>query len=271
MVLPSAPRTTELSETDQWLVNKNVISRELALTRKGFNAEQVAEILEGEANELAAKVNAEAEQLARRTDGLKLADGEAADDGDGGDDDDEFEDDGDDDATLRAYREARLAELKASQARCAGGAGELVQVSKATWEEEVVAASADQWVVVHLHADGAQEPQTGRGVPAQCAAIAASLRELAGRHTGVTAPRFCQIPALEAIPPSQLARLPALFCYRDGKLQQSLMGPGIFGDAPSAVEVAARLAECGVLSAAAARGGDRGGAVSDHDSDDLSD
>lgn len=269
MVIPSAPRTTELSETDQWLVDKEVISRELALTRRGFNADEVAEILEGEANALAAKVNAEAEQLAQQTDGLKLADGE---DGDGEDDDDDFEDDGaDDDASLRAYREARMAELKASQARCAGSAGELLQVSKATWEEEVVAASADQWVVVHLHADGAQESQTGRGVPAQCAAIAASLRELAARHTGGSAPRFCQIPALEAIPPSQLARLPALFCYRDGKLQQSVMGPAVFGAAPSAVEVAARLAECGVLSAAAAHAGDRGGAVSDHDSDDLSD
>ena len=40
------------------------------------------------------------------------------------------------------------------------------------------------------------------------------------------APRFCQIPALEAIPPSQLARLPALFCYRDGKLQLSMLAGG---------------------------------------------
>ena len=37
--------------------------------------------------------------------------------------------------------------------------GQLVQVTKATWQAEVVSASVGRWVVVHLHADSSLEPQ----------------------------------------------------------------------------------------------------------------
>ena len=63
-----------------------------------------------------------------------IVNGEAGANGDGGDDDESYEDsDADDDQALRAYRETRVAELKAAQARKAEG-GLLVQVSKASWE-----------------------------------------------------------------------------------------------------------------------------------------
>ena len=67
-----------------------------------FTAEQAAEILEAEAEEVAAEVNAAATQ--------QLAQG----DGDGSDDDDDAGADAD--AALRAYRAARIAELKAARA-----------------------------------------------------------------------------------------------------------------------------------------------------------
>ena len=259
MALPShTPLSTELSEFDEMLITKNIATREACLKCKGFTAEQIAEIMAGDEEELEADTS------------MKLAavivNGEAAADGGGDDGDESYEDsDADDDQALRAYREARVAELKAAQARKAEG-GLLVQVSKASWEAEVVAASVGRWVVVHLHADSSLESQTGRGVPQQCAALALALREVAARFAGI---RCCQLPALDAIPPSQLGKLPALFCYRDGSLQHSLMGAKAFGAAPSAAQLVHMLSEVEVVDPS--EGTPMGGAVSDHDSDDLSD
>ena len=106
------------------------------------------------------------------------------------------------------------------------------------------------------------EEQAGRGVPAQCAALVAALRDVAARWSDV---RCCQIAALDAIPPSQLGKLPGLFCYRDGALCHSLMGAEAVGAARSGPDLARTLAELGVL----APGAGAGGAVSDHESDDL--
>merc|ERR1711965_574188 len=119
------------------LITKNIATREACLKCKGFTAEQIAEIMAGDDEELEAETS------------MKLAavivNGEAAADGGGDDGDESYEDsDADDDQALRAYREARVAELKAAQARKAEG-GLLVQVSKASWEAEVVAASVGRW------------------------------------------------------------------------------------------------------------------------------
>ena len=165
------PLSTELSEFDEMLVAKNIATREACLKCKGFTAEQVSEILAGEDEELEAETS------------LKLAAAivSTAEAGANDGDDDSFEDsDADDDQALRAYREARVAEVRAAQVRKAEG-GMLVQVSKASWEAEVVAASVGRWVVVHLHADSSLESQTGRGVPQQCAAPHPVQRSRAGR------------------------------------------------------------------------------------------
>ena len=105
-------------------------------------------------------------------------------------------------------------------------------------------------MVVHLHAENSLEPQTGRGVPEKCLALVSVLQELAARCRAL---KCCQIPALEAIPPSQLSKLPALFCYRDGSLRHSLLGAFAHG-VPSAAELSDTLASLGVLGA-------RGGAL----------
>lgn len=250
------PLSTELSEFDEMLITKNIATREACLKCKGFTAEQVSEIMAGDEEELEAETS------------MKLAAVIVNDEAgaNGGDDDDSYEDsDADDDQALRAYREARVAEVRAAQARKAEG-GLLLQVSKATWEAEVVAASVGRWVVVHLHADSSLESQTGRGVPQQCAALALALREVAARFAGL---RCCQLPALDAIPPSQLGKLPALFCYRDGALMHSLMGAQAFGQQPSAAQLVNMLSEIEVVDPSEGR--PMGGAVSEHDSDDLSD
>jgi hypothetical protein len=273
--LPSTTaRTTVLSEFDEMMISKSIATREQRLRAKGFTAEQAAEILEAEAEEVAAEVNAAAtQQLAQGEDRDEDADDndddddddddgnvdngdEDGDDGDGDGSDDDDDAGADADAALRAYRAARIAELKAAQA----GRAELVQVTKSTWEADV--AQAAGWVVVALHADPSLEEQAGRGVPAQCAALVAALRDVAARWSDV---RCCQIAALDAIPPSQLGKLPGLFCYRDGALCHSLMGAEAVGAARSGPDLARTLAELGVL----APGAGAGGAVSDHESDDL--
>ena len=97
--LPSTTaRTTVLSEFDEMMISKSIATREQRLRAKGFTAEQAAEILEAEAEEVAAEVNAAATQ--------QLAQG----DGDGSDDDDDAGADAD--AALRAYRAARIHEKK---------------------------------------------------------------------------------------------------------------------------------------------------------------
>ena len=97
-------------------------------------------------------------------------------------------------------------------------------------------------------------------------ALALALRDVAARFPGL---RCCQLPALDGIPPSQLPKLPALFFYRDGTLQHSLMGAQAFGAAPSAAQLVHMLSEVEVVDPS--EGTPMGGAVSEHDSDDLSD
>ena len=54
--LPSTtPRTTVLSEFDEMMISKSIATREQRLRAKGFTAEQAAEILEAEAEELEAE------------------------------------------------------------------------------------------------------------------------------------------------------------------------------------------------------------------------
>ena len=73
--LPSTTaRTTVLSEFDEMMISKSIATREQRLRAKGFTAEQAAEILEAEAEEVAAEVNAAATQ--------QLAQGDGSDDDD---------------------------------------------------------------------------------------------------------------------------------------------------------------------------------------------
>ena len=120
-------------------------------------------------------------------------------------------------------------------------------------------AQAAGWVVVALHADPSLEEQAGRGVGAVRALVAA-LRDV----PALVRRALLWIAALDAIPPSQLGKLPGLFCYRDGALCHSLMGAEAVGAARSGPDLAHMAV--GVL----APGAGAGGAVSDHESDDLS-
>ena len=77
-----------------------------------------------------------------------------------------------------------------------------------------------------------------------CVAANDNGRERVARFPDV---KFAQIPSLEAIPPSQLFKLPVLFCYRNGTLKQSLMGPDAFSAAPTATDLTEALGKLGIL------------------------
>lgn len=51
------PLSTELSEFDEMLITKNIATREACLKCKGFTAEQVAEIMAGDEEELEAETS----------------------------------------------------------------------------------------------------------------------------------------------------------------------------------------------------------------------
>ena len=76
------PLSTELSEFDEMLITKNIATREACLKCKGFTAEQVAEIMAGDEEELEAETS------------MKLAAVIVNDEAgaNGGDDDDSYED-----------------------------------------------------------------------------------------------------------------------------------------------------------------------------------
>ena len=145
-------------------------------------------------------------------------------------------DDDDDARELQRLRERRLEELKASRqpssARFGNGVKEIQQTE---WAGEVVEASKIAWVVVHLYRE--ENPFSKP--------MLSALNVLSAQQP---ASKFVQINAMYAIPPDKYSLLPALFCYRDGKLSKRLIGKEITrAGAPSAPGLEWMLAELGVL------------------------
>jgi hypothetical protein len=142
--------------------------------------------------------------------------------------------DNDDEATLAKLRERRLDELK-EQRKAARFGGGVRQIGKDDWQREVVSASREAWVVVHLYL--ASNPF--------CDAICSSLNVLSKDQPTV---KFVQIAAQFAMPPEKYHLLPSLFCYRNGALTQRLIGKEItMSGAPTAPMLEWKLAQLGVL------------------------
>lgn len=135
-------------------------------------------------------------------------------------------------AALGGFDDRRRAEMADSAVRRDAPAA-AVRVTRSSWRQEVVDASRVRWVVVHLH--DAANPR--------CAEALAALE--------AAAPANCDlrtIDAIDAMPPSEFKSLPALFCYRGGDLVARLIGVELCdrGAAPTAADVAAKLAALGV-------------------------
>mmetsp|Transcript_297 Transcript_297/g.718 ORF Transcript_297/g.718 Transcript_297/m.718 type:complete len:256 (+) Transcript_297:117-884(+) len=127
---------------------------------------------------------------------------------------DELEDDVAED-TLARYRRQRLAELKASQR--AARFGQVLQVTRTTFVQEVTEASANkQWVLVLLYVDAIFE----------CQQLQGPWAEAAKRFPAV---KFMRGVADEIVPDFPDSSTPAVLVYRDTDCQEQLIGLSEWG------------------------------------------
>eukprot|EP00301_Raphidiophrys_heterophryoidea_P027703 c9785_g1_i2.p1 GENE.c9785_g1_i2~~c9785_g1_i2.p1 ORF type:complete len:267 (+),score=57.69 c9785_g1_i2:111-803(+) len=142
-----------------------------------------------------------------------------------------LEDDIDDDV-LAAYRNKRMAELKAQVAR--NKFGDLVQISAQDWKREVTdVVGFDVVVLLWLS-----------GIP-QANLMSSIFRQLARKFKDV---KFVQIKATDAIPKFPEHQCPTILVYRTGNIiQQWVCLTPFNGDDTTADDVEWELAEAGVL------------------------
>jgi hypothetical protein len=125
------------------------------------------------------------------------------------DDLEDLADEFDDDRGLEAFRQKRMAELKAAKQQQRFGS--VRDIGRADFVREVSNAGADVHVVVHLHQDGL-EP---------CQLLGAALDTLADRYPGT---KFLRIVSTDCIPGYPDANLPTVLLYHNTKCLQTLVG-----------------------------------------------
>ncbi|KAL1922267.1 uncharacterized protein VTP21DRAFT_9806 [Calcarisporiella thermophila] len=133
---------------------------------------------------------------------------------------DELEDE-EDERILHSYRMKRIAEMQEAALR--NKYGEVVQISKPDYTNEVTETSKNAWVVVHLFKDY---------IPA-CKLMNQHLATLAQRHKDV---KFVKIVSDQCIPNYPDANVPTLLIYGEGDLRQQLVGAIAFGGMKMTVE-----------------------------------
>jgi len=153
------------------------------------------------------------------------------------DDDDDLldalEDEMGDDDMVKRFRDARIAEMKAAQAR--NKFGEVKPIDKPEWVTEVTEASNDVTVVVYLW----QHSNT------ECKLMDQILPKLAARHQHI---KFVSIRATAAVENWPESRSPTLFVYQDGELQYTATTLSEFGKLRATVDsVEWRLAQLKVV------------------------
>jgi hypothetical protein len=164
----------------------------------------------------------EAERLAR------VKEGEAAIVEECESEEDSDDADGHDDEFLRRYRQQRLEELKEQKSTVFG---EVIPITRPDWGREVNDDSQRAWVVVVLTSHDVE--RTG--------CVEGAVRALARKFAAV---KFVSIPSNAAIANWPDERLPTIFLYRHGKLQQEFIG---MKRNISANELEWALAECQAL------------------------
>lgn len=150
-----------------------------------------------------------------------------------------------DDRALAAYREQRLAELKA-EAAARRRFGDLRPMSASEWTKEVTEASEECRVVVLMEHAG----------DAPSDALAECLVAIAKRCPRT---KFVRVPATDAVPRYPQRLCPTVIVYHKGDVVQNIAGRelAVFGGAkrltPESVELV--LEHCGALDGEEGRGG----------------
>ncbi|XP_061923386.1 phosducin-like protein 3 [Entelurus aequoreus] len=147
------------------------------------------------------------------------------------DNQDDFEED--DEAAIEMYRQKRLAEWKASQAK--NIFGEVTEISGQDYINEVNKAGEGIWVVLHLYK---------QGIP---------LCSLINQHLSALAHKFPQTKFLKSISTTCIANypdrnLPTVFVYLDNQIKAQFIGPLVFGGMKLTLEeLEWRISESGAV------------------------
>ena len=239
---PTYAYTARTTEFDDALIRRGIVTLEQAMMGKGASAAE-AKRLAAEARERAGRGQAGAATATATVTSMTATSGNKAEDG--GSSDDEF---------LEEYRRTRLREMeevaggRRRSRRREGGHGDLVPISRPDWTREVNEASrGGRWVVVLLTLGGGGG---GGGAPSLRAADACRAAEEAAKALAADFPevKFVSIPARAANEHWPEGNLPTLFCYRNGKLREQMVGIGEFGGPGiTAGRIEWRLAELGVV------------------------
>jgi hypothetical protein len=209
---PSYAFSTSTTEFDDALMQRGIVTFEQAMMAKGASAEE-------------AKRLATARDVKKGEAAIVVGECESGEEEDYSEDDDEF---------LQRYRQKRLEELKTSKSITTTTTllfGEVMHIARPDWGREVNDDSQKVWVVVVLTSHDVE--RTG------CAEEAVQV--LAQKFADV---KFVSIPSNAAIANWPDERLPTIFLYRHGKLQQEFIG---MKRNISANELEWTLAECQAL------------------------
>ena len=219
------PLSSNLNQWEETLINHGVVNRFQALRAKGFTEDMLRDLVLSEEEEVKEK-----ERVEEALFGEKPHAAETADDLDELEDDEAFADD----SAIRKYRELRVRELEAERAK--QKFGHIRQIDRDSWMTEVNETSKEFWVVVHLYQDYVPD----------CTTMERLLNEIASSHKKV---KFLRITSTEAVRNWPDDKLPVLFLYRHGEMQQQLFGrPGLKLKEDIAVsDVADLLKDCGVF------------------------
>lgn len=125
---------------------------------------------------------------------------------------DELEDE-EEERILEEYRKARMAEMKALQAK--SNYGDVREISAQDYVDQVNKAGEGVWVVLHLYK---------QGIPL-CALINQYLTRLAAQNPTV---KFLKSISTTCIPNYPDRNLPTLFVYFEGEMKTQLAGPHNF-------------------------------------------
>ncbi|CAK8683929.1 phosducin-like protein 3 [Clavelina lepadiformis] len=144
----------------------------------------------------------------------------------------EFEDE-EEERVMEAYRQKRIAEMKA--ARMKAKYGEVNEITAVEYVQEVNKAGDGVWVVLHLYR---------QGIP---------LCSLINQHLTCLAPKFPAVKFLKSISTTCIPNypdknLPTIFIYKDGDMKTQWVGPHVFGGMNLKLDVLEwKLHEAGVL------------------------
>ncbi|XP_015672227.1 phosducin-like protein 3 isoform X1 [Protobothrops mucrosquamatus] len=125
---------------------------------------------------------------------------------------DEFNEE--DERAVEMYRQQRITEWKASQAK--NKFGQFLEISGQDYIQEITKAGKNIWVILHLYK---------QGIPL-CALINQHLSGLAKKFQDV---KFVKAISTTCIPNYPERNLPTIFVYLEGDIKAQFIGPLVFG------------------------------------------